>query len=108
MDYNATSPSPCTLASGGRGEAEDYTFEVIASPPCSGAPTGVTITPATTTLCGSGSTTFTATTTSTGTGITYQWESSPDGTAWTPISGANNSTFGSGTVSSTTYYHCIL
>ncbi|RYY52049.1 MAG: hypothetical protein EOO09_22380, partial [Chitinophagaceae bacterium] len=27
------------------------------------------------------------------TGLTYQWETSPDGTAWTPVSGATNPTY---------------
>ncbi len=33
LDYWATSPSPCTYNSGGRGEAEDYTFRVVTPPP---------------------------------------------------------------------------
>ena len=40
-----------------------------------------------------------------GSGITYQWQSSPDGTAWTNITGATSSTL---TTSQTaaTYYRC--
>lgn len=59
MDYNATSPSPCST-SAGRGEAEDYTVKVTAPPACL-APTGVatnSVTPnsANVTWTGSGAT----------------------------------------------------
>ena len=40
-------------------------------------------------------------------GITYQWESSPDGSSWTPIMGATNATYAT-TMAASTYYHCIV
>jgi gliding motility-associated-like protein len=40
-----------------------------------------------------------------GTGTyTYQWESSPDNSTWTPISGATNATYAPGPVNAVTYY----
>ncbi|MEI6123178.1 MAG: HYR domain-containing protein, partial [Bacteroidota bacterium] len=42
-----------------------------------------------------------------GSGVTYQWQSSPDGTSWSPIGGANSSTY-TGTQVSATYYNCIV
>ena len=41
--------------------------------------------------------------------ITYQWESSADGTTWSPITGATNSTYDAPTdVASTTYYRVVI
>ncbi len=42
------------------------------------------------------------------TGATFQWESSPDGITWTPISGATGLTYTTGTISTSTYYHALL
>lgn len=56
MDYNSTAPAACTIASPGRGEAEDYTFNVIPLPPCvtpTAQPTALTLTAATTFVTGS-------------------------------------------------------
>ncbi len=108
IDYNSTDPSPCSFGFG-RGEAEDYTISVTVGTACTGAPTGVTISPTNTTVCVIGGATFTVNTTSAGTGITYVWESSPAGAnTWTPISGANTNTYTASGVSVSTDYHCIL
>ncbi|MEO5673364.1 MAG: GEVED domain-containing protein, partial [Chitinophagales bacterium] len=40
-------------------------------------------------------------------GLTYQWQSSPDGSTWTNISGATNATY-STTETATTYYQSIV
>ena len=41
--------------------------------------------------------------------ITYQWESSTDGTTWSPITGATNSTYDAPTdVAGTTYYRVVI
>ena len=40
-----------------------------------------------------------------GTGVTYQWQSSPDGTTWTNITGATNATYTT-TLTAATYYRC--
>ncbi|MGK4568317.1 beta strand repeat-containing protein [Flavobacterium sp. 3HN19-14] len=72
---------------------------------CSGATAG-TATPLTAIFCGSGSTTINATGYSSGINTTYQWQSSPDQSAWTSI-GSPSSTYTSlstGTITSTTYY----
>ncbi len=108
LDYNATSPSPCSFVAG-RGEAEDYTINVTAGTPCTGSPAGVAVTPISAVGCSSGSATFTASTTSTGTGITYQWQSSPAGAnTWTNISGATSTTYTTPTVTTSTDYQCVL
>ncbi|MFT3885116.1 MAG: hypothetical protein QM724_06700 [Flavobacteriales bacterium] len=40
-------------------------------------------------------------------GVTHQWQSSPDGSSWTPIGGATSSTY-SGAVNSTTWFRCAV
>jgi subtilisin-like proprotein convertase family protein len=52
---------------------------------------GLAVTPLTRAICLGGSTTFTATTTGGGP-LTYQWQSSPNGTTWTDITGATGAT----------------
>jgi subtilisin family serine protease len=42
-----------------------------------------------------------------GTGQTYQWQSSPNNTTYTPISGATNSSY-SASVSSSTWFRCVV
>ena len=108
MDYNSQNPSPCSLGAG-RGEVEDYTLEVIPGTACTGAPTGVAITPVSTVGCTSATLTFTATTTSPGTGITYQWQSSPTGAnTFTNISGATATTYTATGVTTSTDFRCVL
>ncbi|MBK8372338.1 MAG: hypothetical protein IPL20_13460 [Saprospiraceae bacterium] len=56
------------------------------------------------TICNGGTATLTATV-SGGTGtITYIWQSSPDGSTWTNISGATSSSYTTPALSSTTHY----
>ncbi len=106
-DTDAGPSDPCYT--GPYGTFEDYTINITAGTPCTGAPTAVTVTPANFVACTTTSATFTATTTSTGIGITYQWESSPAGlNTWTPISGATANTYAVTGVSVSTDYHCIL
>lgn len=57
--------------------------------------------------CPSQNITLSLTGSSVGSGLTYQWQSSPDGVAFSPIGGAINSTLTT-TQSATTYYNCIV
>jgi hypothetical protein len=74
---------------------------------CSGTPTGGTANASVTNGCSGYSTVLSLSGATSGTGISYQWQSSPDGTTWTNISGAISAT-ATTTVSSTTYYHCVI
>ena len=74
------------------------------NPPCSGSPSGgtTTVTPTT----GNSGTTFTLSNVAatSGGGIVYQWQSSPDLTSWSSISGATSTSYSFTGISSPTYY----
>ena len=70
---------------------------------CSGTPTGGTTNATVTnvTSCTANTTVLSLTGASSGCGITYQWQSSPNGSTWTNISGATSSTY-TATITATT------
>ncbi|MEP7170475.1 MAG: hypothetical protein ABI855_13985, partial [Bacteroidota bacterium] len=61
-------------------------------------------------FCSSGSSTVSIDGINFGTGIIYQWQSSPDGSlgSYLDISGANSVTYATGSITSTTYYRCVV
>jgi len=75
--------------------------------PCSGTPTAGTAVSSVGSACPATSFNLSLTGTSIATGLTYQWESSATGVAWTTIAGATNATY-STTEAANTYYHCIV
>ncbi|RYZ21918.1 MAG: hypothetical protein EOP49_46785 [Sphingobacteriales bacterium] len=87
VDYLNSAPSnPCSYSNDA--EVEDYTFNVLAQPGCSGTPTAGTITASTQSLCVSGTVTFTATGYSNAAGLSLQWYNNSGA-----ISGANAATY---------------
>ena len=81
-----------------------------AAPTCPTLVAG-SVTPSTATVCGGVTTALSLTGGTTGSNIAYQWQSSPDGSTWTNISGATNLTY-SAAPTTLTYYQvnttCIL
>lgn len=76
---------------------------------CSGSPTAGTISSDISDFCGTGSPTLTATGYEETLGITFQWQSSPDGSAWSNITGANSDTYtASPDITETTYYRLVV
>jgi len=76
------------------------TLQVVADPTITTQPTGATI-------C-YGGTHAMSVVTANGTGsYTYQWQSSPDGTTWTNISGATSASYTTLSLTTTTYYRVI-
>lgn len=73
---------------------------------CSGTPAAGTVSSNKTTLCGADSVLFTLSGGASGTGISYQWESSPNNSTWSLISGANSLTY-KGLVSASNYYRVV-
>ncbi len=64
--------------------------------------------PADATICSGGSISLSVIATGGTPSLTYQWESSLDGTTWTPVSGATNSTYTSGSLVTTTRYRVVV
>ncbi|HUC83024.1 MAG TPA: hypothetical protein VMR70_19100, partial [Flavisolibacter sp.] len=80
---------------------------IVNIPDCSGTPVGGTVAPATMSVCTGNPFTLSvtgATDATTVFGITYQWQSSPDGTTWTNIAGATDATYTSAGISATTQF----
>ena len=82
-----------------------YSFTAVCPTPCSGTPTAGTTVSSSNPICASTNFTLSLSGTSAVTGLTYQWQSSPNGTAWTNIGAATAATL---TTSQTTdtYYRC--
>jgi hypothetical protein len=88
------------------GVGRRYTWTPTA--PCSGTPAPGNTIASTTSICfGGGSTNLSLQNTTVGTGVTYQWQSSTNGTSWTNITGATNSTY-TATLSSSTFFRCAV
>ena len=85
---------------------EDYTINVVPVPSCSGTPNAGTASISLSTGCPGSSFNLSSTGLSTGTGISYQWQSSTNGTVWSNISGATATTY-STTTSSTLQYRML-
>ncbi|MBK8705164.1 MAG: hypothetical protein IPN33_17415 [Saprospiraceae bacterium] len=68
----------------------------------------VTVQPVGATICDGGTHTMTVTATGGTPSLTYQWQSSPDGTTWTNISGATNTTYTTPALTSTTRYRVVV
>jgi hypothetical protein len=75
--------------------------------PCSGTPAAGSTQANYTTICTATNVSFSLSGSTAATGITYQWQTSPNGTTWTNAPGALNNTY-SQLVSSTSYYRCIV
>ncbi|NDC40531.1 MAG: hypothetical protein EBZ77_03125, partial [Chitinophagia bacterium] len=85
------------------GEARDYKVTILSTPACSGTPVAGTATATDTAGCTAYATTLSVTGFTFGTGIGFQWQSSPDNSTWTDVSGATDSTY-TGTVTTDIYY----
>ncbi len=92
----ATSVNPTSFSG-------DY---VAGAPDCSATPGTASASPAA--LCGPGTATVSLTGATSNTGNTYQWQSSPDGSSWTPITGATNATYTTSVIATTTYYRSTV
>ena len=90
----------------GSGTTEDFCVTVLMAAPCAGTPDpGNTTGPAS--ACLSANFTLGLQNFNLGTGITYQWESSPDGSTWSAIPGATDATY-IANQTATTWYRCVV
>ena len=74
------------------------------TPPCSGTPAAY-FSSSDSTACATSSTTFNNSIYYGG-GMTYQWQSSPDSTTWSNISGATDATYINSGITTTTFFRC--
>ncbi|HNW90596.1 MAG TPA: T9SS type A sorting domain-containing protein, partial [Bacteroidales bacterium] len=86
--------SPCTAASA------TYSVIVAADPSIFTQPVGATI-------CNGGTHTMSVAAANGTGGYTYQWQSSPDGTNWTNISGATSASYTTPPLTENIFYHVI-
>ena len=80
---------------------------VSASSICSGTPTAGTASASVTSGCSAFTTDLSLPGATAATGITYQWQSSPDGTTWSNIAAATTATY-TATVAANTYFRAYL
>ena len=73
--------------------------------PCAGTPAPGNTVSTLASVCPGTNFTLSLETLTDGTGVTYQWQSSPDGTTWSNISGATGATYTT-TLTAATYYRC--
>jgi len=107
MVESNTGFEPCTSYSWG--EAEDYLFIVVAQTACVGTPAPGSTISSVSNICVSGTSNLSLTNNYlTSSGISYQWQSSPDGSAWSDIANATAYNFTTPTITSTTHYRCAV
>ncbi|RYZ56349.1 MAG: hypothetical protein EOP49_00585, partial [Sphingobacteriales bacterium] len=91
----------------GYGETEDYHIEIVGQTVCSGTPApGNTLVDNSSLVC-PGNVVLKLQNTNATSGITYQWESSTDGTTWMTVGGATLDSLAT-SVSSTTYFRAAV
>lgn len=87
------------------GETEDYTLIIEEPSPCTEPPTAGTVIVSDTLVCPTTPVTFTLSGSIYGTGLSYQWQSSVDGSNWTAINGATNTLY-NGSFNNNVYIKC--
>ncbi|GAB2949652.1 hypothetical protein GCM10027048_13430 [Hymenobacter coalescens] len=90
------------------GETEDYIVTIAPGAPCTAPPTAGTVTASATSICVPTAVTLGLQGASFGSGLTYQWQSSTNGTTYTDISGATRSSYVTAPVTATTYFRAVL
>lgn len=103
---NQNGPADACL-SFGSGEAEDYVVTIAPAVSCTGTPNAGTAVASSTLVCSASPFNLGLMGATIASGLTYQWQSSPNNTVWTAIAGATTAAT-SQTISSTTYYRCIV
>lgn len=93
--------------SSGVSPANGQTYTWTPPPTCTGTPTPGNTISSSNPVCSDAIFVLSLSNTSIYSGMTYQWQSSPDGTAWTNIAGATSATC-SVTQTTATYYRCLL
>ncbi len=110
--YPTMDPCPNGTGTFYYGEVRDYTVVLVNPSTCAGTPTAGSVTATATSGCTPVSSTLSLPSTAGVSGLTYQWETSPNGSSWSNISGATDPTYNSSstatTTPNTTYYRCTI
>ncbi len=110
--YPTMDPCPNGTGTFYYGEVRDYTVILVNPSTCAGTPTAGSVSATATSGCTPVASTLSLPATAGVSGLTYQWETSPDGSTWTSISGATDPTYASSstatTTPNTTYYRCTI
>lgn len=102
-DYNSTAPTTCGNVT--NGETEDYAFYAIAQPACAGVPAPGNTNAVLSSFCVSGSTNLSVDNNYiSSSGITYQWQSSTNGTVWSDVQSATSYTLTTPVLTQTTSF----
>lgn len=99
--------SATTTNTGTQTTRPNITFSWTSAIACSGTPTGGTAAANPTIACAGQNFDLILSGFTIASGITYQWQSSPDNSAWTNITGAN-SAFLTTSQATTSYYRCVV
>jgi hypothetical protein len=89
------------------GEVEDYNITVVGSTGCNGTPTAGAASATPAAVCPSVNFGVSLTGATLAAGLTYQWQSSPNGTTYTNITGATGASY-SASQTANTYYQCVV
>lgn len=104
VKFQPMAPLPTNTA--GTFRADSINVFDAASASCTTTPNGGSVAGAT--ICAGTSTMLSLTGSSAGAGISYQWQSSPNGSTWTNISGATGLSYTTPNLSSTTHYRVVV
>ncbi|MES2703711.1 MAG: Ig-like domain-containing protein [Bacteroidota bacterium] len=104
--------NPCSYYDGYNyyyyGLARDYRVNILTPAACTGTPTAGVATASTTHACSTTVVTLTVSGATIASGLTFQWQSSPNNSTWTNISGATTYPYTFTGVSSSTYYRAVI
>lgn len=90
------------------GETEDYNVTIVASAPCTGTPVVGAAASSADSVCPATQFALSLPGLAFGTGMTFQWQSSPDNSVWTNVTGGTASFLSVASITASTYYRCIV
>ena len=106
LNGNQNGPNDACLNMGS-GECEDYVVTIVPATTCSGVPNAGTAISSSTLVCAGSVVNLSLSGATVASGLTYQWQSSPNGSTWTAIAGATTVPV-SRTITAVTYFRCIV
>jgi hypothetical protein len=108
MEAGNLPQNPCS-STVSNGQVLDFLVNITGLPGCVGTPTAGAAVSTSTSVCSNSPYTLNLSGTSTATGMSFQWQSSPNGTAWTNLGSAQaHIPYIVSTQTATTHYRCIV